>query len=75
MYRKEIEEKLKAAGQKDIGIIYNKDDNLGVYCELKGGFLTDYTGHRVDRKKDIWGYISYDFTGGYPKPVRVKFDN
>lgn len=75
MKRLEIEQMMKQQGQKTIGIVYNENDELGVYCELKNGFLYDYTGHRVDRKKDIWGYLKYEDLGkGYREPIKVKFE-
>lgn len=75
MKRLEIEQMMKQQGQKTIGIIYNESDELGVYCELKNGFLYDYTGHRVDRKRDIWGYLKYEDLGkGYREPIKVKFE-
>lgn len=72
MLRKDIEELMKSRKQKDICLIYNKEDKLGVYCFLQGGYLMDYSGHRVDRKKDIWGYIEWDNAGNGD---RVDFAN
>lgn len=76
MYRVEIEAMMKAVGKKCLGIVYNETDKLGVFCELKNGILYDYTGHRVNRKINIWGYIAYkDFGKGYLEGYKVKFDN
>lgn len=60
MLRSEIELLMKEKEQKSINLIYNKDDHLACYCFLQGGYLVDHTGHRVDRKKDIWGYMVYE---------------
>ena len=59
MLRKEIEQAMKEKGQKSIVLVINESDELGILCSLTGGYLTDCWGHRVDRKKDIWGYIDY----------------
>ena len=76
MKRLDIENIMKEQGQKSIGLIYKETDKLGVYCELKGGYLCDYTGHRVDRKMDIWGYVKFEDLGkGYREPIRIKFEN
>ena len=63
MLRKDIETMMKAKGKKSIVIIYNKNDRLGMYCFLQGGYLMDCWGHRVDRKKDIWGFMEFDGKG------------
>jgi hypothetical protein len=47
----------------------NENDHLAVYCFLQGGYLVDYTGHRVDRKKNIWGQMRFE----NGKPVREAF--
>ena len=63
MLRKDIEVMMKTKKQKSITLVYNKNDKLGMYCSLSGGYLVDCWGHRVDRNKDIWGYIEYDGKG------------
>lgn len=76
MKRIDIETMMKEQGLKFIALIYKETDPLGVFCELQNGYLTDYTGHRVDRKMDIWGYLKFEDLGkGYRESVRVKFDN
>ena len=75
MKRIEIERLMKSRGQKTIDLVYNEDDQLGVYCELKGGYLCDYTGHRVNRNVNVWGYLDFQYRGKrYREPTRVKFD-
>ena len=59
MLRAQIEQYMKTRGMHQISLVINKDDKLGIYCMLRGGKLVDYTGHVVDRKKDIWGYLDY----------------
>ena len=59
MKRDQIEKAMKAAHQEFISLVLNESDELGVLCQLKGGFLCDYTGHRVNKKMDIWGYSFY----------------
>ena len=76
MKRIDIETIMKKQGRKCIALIYKETDPFGVFCELQNGYLTDYTGHRVDRKMDIWGYLKFeDLVKGYREAVRVKFDN
>lgn len=71
MLRKEVEEFMRAHNMTQIDIIYNENDNLGIYCTLgSNGTLKDYTNHVVNRKKDIWGYIHW-INGS---PERRKFD-
>lgn len=75
MKRAAIEQMMKQNNISTIGLIYNETDALGVYCELKSGYLCDYEGHRVNRTRDIWGYVSYaDYGKGYLEPHKVKFD-
>ena len=69
MLRNEVEAWMKKQGLKTLGIVLNETDDLGIYCELKSGILYDYTGHRVDRKANIWGYITYE----KGKPIRHAF--
>lgn len=59
MLRKDIEQMMKTKGQKNIVLVLDENDELGILCSLSGGYLMDCWGHRVDRKKDIWGYIDY----------------
>ena len=63
MLRSEIESFMKQNNMTFITIVYNATDELGVYCDLRSGYLYDYTGHRVDRKKDIWGWIEWTGNG------------
>ena len=60
MKRKDVEEWMKSRKRSTLGIVYKKGDPLGIYCELRGGILYDYTGHRVNRTVDIWGYVEYE---------------
>ena len=61
MLRKELEQYMKDQGIKHMVIVINKDDKLGAAVDLKNGILYDmYTGLRVNRKVDIWGYITYE---------------
>lgn len=69
MLRAEIETLMKSKGQKHINLVMNENDHLAVYCFLQGGYLVDYTGHRVDRKKNIWGQMRFE----NGKPVREAF--
>lgn len=63
MLRVDIEKMMKTQGKKTITLVYNKTDKLGMHCFLQGGYLMDCWGHRVDRKKDIWGFIDWDGKG------------
>lgn len=72
MLRKDIEVMMKTKKQKSITLVYNKNDKLGMYCFLSSGYLVDCWGHRVDRNKDIWGYIEWDGKGNAD---RVDFNN
>lgn len=67
MLRAEIEQMMKEREMKSITIVPEGRDRgistVGISCELKGGFLYDYTNHRVDRKKNIVAYIDYDGQG------------
>lgn len=67
MKRADIEQWLKKNGQNTIVLVYNQTDKLGVYCELKGGFLCDYTGHRVNRAANIWGFVAWE--NGQPSHI------
>lgn len=70
MLRADIEKMMKAKGQKQIDLVYEKGKRA-MYCFLQGGYLVDCWGKRVDRKKDIWGYIEWDGKGNAD---RVSFD-
>lgn len=59
MLRTDIEKYMKENKLDQIDLIYNKQDKLAVYCLLKNGKLHDYSGHVVDRKINIWGYLSW----------------
>ena len=50
-------------------LVLNDTDKLGIRCELKAGYLCDFNGHRVDRKKDIWGYMEWN----NGESSRIKF--
>lgn len=70
MLRVDIESRMKQQGITQIDLVYHENDKLAVYCELKSGYLTDYTNHRVNRKMDIWGYLKWE----NGQSTRVKFD-
>lgn len=75
MKRADIEQMMKQQGKKFISLVYKETDPLGMLCEMKSGYLCDYTGHRVDRTMDIWGTLEYkDFGKGYKEPYKVKFE-
>ena len=57
MFRAEIEKIMKKQGKEQIDLVYNKDDELAMYCMLVNGKLCEYDRHVVDRKKDVWGYL------------------
>lgn len=63
MLRSELESWMKERGMKSITIVTgDRDkgkDTIGIDCTLKGGFLSDYTDHRVNRRLNIVGYIDY----------------
>lgn len=67
MLRAEIEQMMRERGMKSITIVPEGRDNgsstIGISCDLKSGYLYDYTNHRVDRKKNIVAYIDYDGQG------------
>lgn len=69
MLRANVEKLMKKSGVKQIDIVKNVADELAIYCTLQGGYLMDYTGHRVDRKQDLWGYLKW--TDG--KSRRIPF--
>lgn len=70
MLRADVEKKMKAQGLKQIDLVINESDTLAMYCSLQGGYLMDCYGHRVDRKRDLWGY--YRWCGGIP--IKVPFE-
>lgn len=75
MKRIQIESYMKQKGLRTIDLVLNENDPLGIYCELKGGFLCDYTGHRINRNADVWGYLDFRDCGkNYREPVRVAFE-
>ncbi len=63
MLRADIENFMKQNNMQNITLIYDENSRLGTYCFIQGGYLMDYTAHRVDRKKDIFGWIKYDGQG------------
>jgi len=69
MLRQELELKMKEKKMEHIAIVFNEGE-LGVLCYLKSGILMDYTNHRVDRKKNIWGYVWWKDG----KPFQVAFE-
>ena len=69
MIRADLEKIMKERDIKTISLIFNENDKLGKYCYLQSGILMDYTGHRVDRKKDIWGYMEWN----NGESSRIKF--
>ena len=69
MKRQEVEQLLKGLNLDRISLLINENDNLAVYCTLTSGVLKDYTGHVVDRKIDLWGYLRWQ----NGKPTRVPF--
>lgn len=72
MLRIEIENFMKQHNMKTIVLWMNEQDNCGIYCELKGGYLMDYTNHRVNRQQEIWGWIDYD---GHGNADKKSWDN
>lgn len=71
MLRIDIEQFMKKNKLEHISLVCNESDKLGIYCYLSGGYLVDYTGHRVDRKKNIWGFIKYE----NGKPTRIAWES
>lgn len=69
MKRNEIEAYMKAHDWHNVALVYHESDALGIYCELKGGFLCDYTGHRVDRNLDVYGFVAYD----HGEPIHIAW--
>lgn len=63
MKRENIEKLMKANKQESIVLWINENDKLGASCTLKSGYLTDYTGHRFNKKTEVWGYVNYDRKG------------
>ena len=60
MLRAEIEQIMRQNGQRQVDLVINETDLLAVWCELKSGKLYDYTGHVVNRKVDIWGFLKWE---------------
>ena len=59
MKRHEIEQLMRRQCRDQIDIIFKQDDELAMYCSLRGGILYDCWNHRVDRKVEIWGYLEW----------------
>lgn len=64
MYRKDLEDLMKERKAKYVVVLMTEDDPQGTLCQLKGGYLCDCWGKRIDRKIDMWGFIKY--TKGVP---------
>ena len=65
MLRNELETKMKEKNCRHMVIVINENDPLGMAVELRAGILYDiYNNRRVNRKANIWGYITYE--GGVP---------
>ena len=62
MLRVDIEKLLKSKKENGITLVANKGERA-MQCYLSSGYLVDCWGHRVDRKKDFWGYIEWDGRG------------
>lgn len=60
MKRVEIEEIMKKHKHPYIVLVRREGDALGEMCQMKGGYLHDAWGHRVNRNFDFWGYIHFD---------------
>lgn len=74
MLRKDLESLMKQKHADHVVIIINENDEKGVLCYLKGGYLCDCWGKRIDRKANIWGFMK--FTNGvmsrHPWPARYE---
>lgn len=70
MKRKDIETLMKKAGKQYISLVFNKDDQLGMLCQMKSGVLCDYMGARVPIKQEIWGVVVCE----NGKPVRYPIE-
>ena len=67
--RADVEKFMSKNNMTSIVLVLNDTDKLGIRCELKAGYLCDFNGHRVDRKKDIWGYMEWN----NGESSRIKF--
>ena len=67
--RKEIEDALKACGNRSIAVVYKEGDQLGMLCSMRGGYLMDCYNHRAPQ--EIWGYMWHE--GG--RFYRKAWDN
>lgn len=56
--RKEIEDALKACGNRSIAVVYKEGDQLGMLCSMRGGYLMDCYNHRAPQ--EIWGYMWHE---------------
>ena len=56
--RKEIEDALKACGNRSIVVVYKENDQLGMLCSMRGGYLMDCYNHRAPQ--EIWGYMWHE---------------
>ena len=56
--RKEIEDALKACGNRSIAVVYKENDQLGMLCSMRGGYLMDCYNHRAPQ--EIWGYMWHE---------------
>lgn len=56
--RKEIEDALKACGNRSIVVVYKEGDQLGMLCSMRGGYLMDCYNHRAPQ--EIWGYMWHE---------------
>lgn len=63
MLRADIEKFMKENKMDNITLMYDENSRLGTYCFISSGYLVDYTAHRVDRKKDIFGWVKWDDKG------------
>ena len=74
--RKDIEDALKACGNRSIAVVYKEGDQLGMLCSMRGGYLMDCYNHRAPQ--EIWGYmwheggrIYHKAWGNLPEDVRA----
>ena len=75
MKRKEIETLMKKAGVKYITLVFNREDPLGMLCQLEGGVLVDcLDGKRVPIKQEIWGILIYEKGVPVRYPIEEKIN-
>lgn len=72
MLRKDIEDLMKNRGIDHIVLVQDSSDKLAMYCYLKAGFLVDCWGHRINRKKDTYGFLFHGVR--YPWSDAAKFE-